>query len=75
MRLLTDYGVAVIDPVGKPFDPYRDEAVGTEEVDDKKQADTVVSVLQLGYEMNVDGTTEVIRHARVTTGIVKDKIE
>jgi molecular chaperone GrpE len=71
-RLLESYQVTVIDPVGEPFDPYRDEAVGTEEVDDKQKIDTVVSVVQSGYEMQVDGTAEVIRHARVTTGVLKE---
>ncbi len=72
MRLLSSYQVKVIDPTGEPFDPYRDEAVGTEAVEDEKLVDTVVSVLQPGYEIQVGDTTEVIRHARVTTGILKE---
>lgn len=72
MSILSSYGVKVIDPQGEPFDPHRDEAVGTEEVDDKKMVDTVVSVIQRGYEMKVGDTTEVIRHARVTTGVLKE---
>ncbi len=72
MRLLGSYDVKIIEPKGKPFDPYRDEAVGTEVVADEKLVDTVISVLQRGYEMRVGDTTEVIRHARVTTGILKD---
>jgi molecular chaperone GrpE len=70
-RILDSYGVKEINPEGEVFDPYRDEAVGTEEVDNEDMADTVVSVLQRGYEMTVGESTEVIRHARVTTGIVK----
>lgn len=72
MRLLASYGVKVIDPKGEPFDPHRDEAVGTEVVEEEKLVDTVVSVLQRGYEMRVGDTTEVIRHARVTTGVLKE---
>ncbi len=70
-RIIDSYGVTTINPQGKPFDPYRDEAIGTEEVGDEKLVDTVVSVVQLGYEMKTGDTTEVIRHARVTTGIMK----
>lgn len=72
MRLLSSYQVKVIEPKGEPFDPYRDEAVGTEVVEDEKLVDTVVSVLQPGYEIQVGDTTEVIRHARVTTGVSKE---
>jgi hypothetical protein len=32
----------------------------------------VVSVAQRGYEIKVDDTTEVIRHARVTIGVLKE---
>lgn len=72
MRLLDSYGVTAIDPQGEAFDPYRDEAVGTEIVEDEKLVDTVVSVVQRGYEIQVGEKTEVIRHARVTTGVTKD---
>ncbi|NCN11749.1 nucleotide exchange factor GrpE [Candidatus Kaiserbacteria bacterium] len=72
MRLLESYDVKVIDPKGTSFDPYRDEAVGTEVVEDEKLVDTIVTVLQRGYELQVDDTTEVIRHARVTTGVLKN---
>lgn len=67
MRILKDAGVEVIDPTGEPFDPTKHEAVGTEPVNDKKLEDTVVSVLQYGYEITLDGKTELIRPARVTT--------
>jgi len=72
-KILSDYGVKVINPVGEAFDPYRDEAVGTEEVEDEKMVDKVVSVVQLGYEIDDDGRPEVIRHARVVTGVKKKK--
>lgn len=70
MRLLESYGVSIIEPQGKHFDPHRDEAVGTEVVTDEKLVDTVISVLQRGYEVRVGDTTEVIRHARVTIGVM-----
>lgn len=72
MQILTTYGVRVIEPKGEAFDPYRDEAVGTEATDDVKLVDTVISVLQRGYEMRTGDKTEIIRHARVTTGVLKE---
>ena len=67
-KLIESYGVSVIDPTGESFDPYKHEAIGTTPVTDKALDHTVVSVLQKGYGINVDGTMEVIRPARVTTG-------
>lgn len=72
MQLLTAYDVTVVDPKGEKFDPYKHEAIGTEAVEDESTQDTVVSVVQMGYEMKVNGNTELIRPARVTTGILKD---
>lgn len=72
MRILTDYGVLTIDPLGQSFDPYRAEAVGTEVVVSDKQHDTVVAVVQRGYEIVVDGNKEVIRPARVIIGAVQN---
>jgi molecular chaperone GrpE len=72
MRIVESYGVKAIDPTGEPFDPYRDEAIGTEEVTDEKMVDTVISVLQRGYEMKVGDSIEVVRHAKVTTGVLKN---
>ena len=71
MNILSSYGVKPVDPTGDVFDPEKHEAVGTEEVTDKELEDTVVSVVQRGYEMTQDGDTYMIRPARVTTGIQK----
>jgi molecular chaperone GrpE len=71
MNILNSYGVKALDPIGNTFDPQKHEAVGTEEVTDKTLEDTVVSVVQRGYEMTQDGDTHMIRPARVTTGTVK----
>jgi molecular chaperone GrpE len=71
MNILSSYGVKPVDPTGDVFDPEKHEAVGTEEVTDKELEDTVVSVVQRGYEMTQDGDTYMIRPARVTTGIEK----
>jgi molecular chaperone GrpE len=70
--ILREYGVSVMQAAGAAFDPNRHEAVGTEEVTDPKLDDTVVSVMQNGYEITFDGKTEIIRPARVTTGVYND---
>lgn len=67
-KLIESYGVSVIDPEGSDFDPYKHEAIGTVAVTDKSLDHKVVNVLQKGYEIDVGGTMEVIRPARVTTG-------
>lgn len=73
MSLLQSYGVRGIHPeTGEPFDPHKHEAIGTEEVDSPKLEDTVVTVVQRGYEMQQGDSTEMIRHARVTTGTLKE---
>jgi molecular chaperone GrpE len=71
MNILNSYGVKAIDPTGEAFDPQKHEAIGTEETEDEKMIDAVVSVIQMGYEMTQDGDTHTIRPARVTTGIAK----
>ncbi len=53
-------GVKPIEPVGKPFDPWEEEAV-LHEASEKYPADTVTQVLRTGYTM--DG--RVIRPAQV----------
>lgn len=67
-RLIESYKVSIIDPTGEAFNPHKHEAIGMTPVTDKKLHDTVTTVLQKGYEMDVDGNMEVIRPARVTTG-------
>lgn len=71
MNILNSYGVTAVEPIGEAFDPNKHEAVGTEEVEDQKLVDTVISVVQRGYEMTQNGDTYLIRPARVTTGIEK----
>jgi molecular chaperone GrpE len=67
-QLLAAYAVSEIQADGETFDPYKHEAIGMVSVTDKSLDHTVVSVLQKGYAMDVDGSMEVIRPARVTTG-------
>ena len=67
-QLVASYGVSEIAADGADFDPHKHEAIGTTPVTDRKLDHRVIHVLQKGYEINVDGTMEVIRPARVTTG-------
>jgi molecular chaperone GrpE len=71
-NILESNGVAEVIPEGEAFDPHKHEAVGTEEVTNMKEQDVVISVVQRGYEITTGDKTEMIRPARVTTGIVKD---
>lgn len=71
MGILSSYNVTTLNPLGQPFDPNKHEAIGTEEVDEASQADTVIKVVQMGYEMKDGDQTEIIRPARVTTGTAK----
>lgn len=48
---LTDHGITEIEADGKPFDPTLHQAVQTVPVKDGQKADTVVQVLQAGYQL------------------------
>lgn len=71
-RILDSYQVTELNPVGDAFNPHTHEAIGTEVVTDEKLQDTIVSVVQRGYEIKVGDTTELIRPARVTTGVIEN---
>lgn len=66
--ILTSYGVLELQPVGEPFDPNWHEALSSVPVTDKKQHHLIQSIIQPGYTRTVDGTTELLRPARVTVG-------
>ncbi|MFT5832237.1 MAG: molecular chaperone GrpE [Candidatus Paceibacteria bacterium] len=70
LQILKDNGVTPVDPTGETFDPARHEAIGMTEVDEN-EVDTVVMVMQQGYEMTLADKTDMIRPARVTTGVAK----
>lgn len=48
---LTDHGIKEIEAAGKPFDPTLHQAVQTVPVKDGQKPDTVVKVLQAGYQL------------------------
>jgi molecular chaperone GrpE len=67
--LLTSYGVSTVEPLGADFDPASHDALSTTPVTDASQHDKVVAVIQKGYLMKrSDGSTELVRPARVTIG-------
>ena len=70
LQILKDNGVQPIDPTGEVFDPAKHEAIGTTPVP-AELVDTVVLVMQQGYEMTTGDKTELIRPARVTTGTLE----
>lgn len=47
-KILEDYGVEAMDPVGQPFDPNRHEAIGADDSPDSKSGH-VTQTLQKGY--------------------------
>ncbi len=58
-KVLEDFGLKEIDPIGKPFDPMRDEAI-----EDGKKSNNVTTVVQKGYELN----GKVLKAPRVRIG-------
>ena len=67
--LLTLYAVKTVDPTGEKFDPRRHEALSTVPVTDEKDNDSIMQVIQTGYEVaKSDGEAELIRPARVIIG-------
>lgn len=52
LSALTNHGLKVINPLGEMYNSTRDEAVETVEVDSKDEDGKIVSVMQVGYELN-----------------------
>ena len=74
-RLLSTYKVTRVTPIGKPFDPRQHEALSMTPVTKQEEHDTVIKVVQSGYEItHPDGTTELIRPARVMIGVFEEKV-
>ncbi|MEK7213896.1 MAG: nucleotide exchange factor GrpE [Patescibacteria group bacterium] len=51
-KVLEDFGLKELNPIGLPFDPMRDEAIEHEQVDDEKKNHIVTFVISKGYELN-----------------------
>ena len=68
--ILNSYNVRIINPIGQTFDPYKHEALSNITVNDEKQHDKIISVIQMGYEIQrADGMIEIVRPARVAIGV------
>jgi molecular chaperone GrpE len=61
LKTLAGYGLEVVDPAGKPFDPAVHEAVMTEPAASAEEDHLVARVFQLGYVFN----GQLVRPARV----------
>ncbi len=69
-NILSGNQVYTLNPIGKPFNPKEHEAISTLPVDNEGAHDTVVAVVQMGYELKKnDDTRELIRPARVVIGV------
>jgi len=69
LNILSSNQVTPLNPLSATFNPYQHEALSTMPVTDKEAHDTVVAVIQMGYELKKsDGTSELIRPARVVIG-------
>ena len=51
-KVLGEFGLKEIDPIGKDFDPIRDEAIEHEVVSDEVKNNKVTFVIQKGYELH-----------------------
>jgi len=73
-NLLSKYQVKVVDPTGAKFDHHNHEALSYVTTEDPEQHEKVVQVVQLGYQITQsDGTTVLIRPARVAIGNFEQK--
>jgi molecular chaperone GrpE len=69
-NILSGNQVYTLNPIGKPFNPNEHEAISTLPVDNENAHDTVVAVVQMGYELKKnDDSRELIRPARVVIGV------
>lgn len=67
ISMLSNAGIAQINPHGEHFDPTRHEAVESVNVQEKEKDNIVLEVRQKGYA--IDGT--ILRPARVRVGVYK----
>ena len=51
-KVLDEFGLKEINPIGKLFDPMRDEAIEHEIVTEESKNNTVTFVIQSGYELH-----------------------
>lgn len=69
-NILAQHQVTTVSPLGEVFDPRQHEALSTAPTDDKNQHDRIIAVVQNGFTLKrSDGSTELIRPARVVIGV------
>lgn len=73
--ILAGYSVKALDPLSDPFDPALHEALTNVPVSDKNDHHKVMSVIQLGFIREENGSTLLIRPARVTVGEFQEEAE
>lgn len=66
-KVLGEFGLKEIDPINEKFNPNRDEAIEHIAVDEEKLNDTVVFVIQKGYDLN----GKIIKPPKVKVGEFK----
>jgi molecular chaperone GrpE (heat shock protein) len=59
--------VKQINPLGEQFDPKRDEAIESIEVEKADEDDKILAVASVGYELH----GKIIRHTKVKVGKYK----
>jgi len=64
LSILTQNNITAVDPTGEEFDPEQHEAVSSIKVENEKDIDKIVTVMQTGYKKN----ETIIRPARVIVG-------
>ena len=67
--IIDSYKIKSVQPLNEMFDPKKHEALSTTVVTEEKDHDRIMTVIQKGYELKKDdGTSELIRPARVIIG-------
>lgn len=51
INVLANHGVSVVNPLGEKFDPQRDEAVGSVEVETQADDHKIMEVVSVGYKL------------------------
>ena len=67
LKVLTDNGLSILNPVGEKFDPRQHTSVDVTETNDKKQDDNIVEVRQKGYLLH----DKVVRAPKVVVFLYK----
>lgn len=67
INVLANHGVSVVNPLGEKFDPQRDEAIGSVEVENEDDDHKIMEVVSVGYKLQ----DKLIRAPKVKVGQIK----